>query len=371
MIISIDGKAQSGKTTFSSALAKHCLYAGYNAFSLSSGLLYRFITKNYLLKDPNIKINASTVYKKLHQISNNHDIFSEELTLTTHQINVLNDLVLEDFHLGLDKNKNTNLFYQNQHINADDYSDESLSILTSYFATIPQIRILVNNILYTLCLKYPSHLLFLDGRDLNSYVFKDMDARSYFIDVDNKQSAYRKYSKFLSNKEDKQAYEKAKKQSKILANNIYLRNYLDSHRRICPMEVKPNSLKTNYFFPKEVLAYELPKFHQFLAQIKLIKNDADYRYNLDQLTKARLDINFCCENLSVQKNQQLFKLLKQYHTKYANSMLDTNICQDQININVYTVLIQKYALSLDLLQENTLAQVQLQRQLKGFSRKKN
>lgn len=203
MIITVDGSSGSGKTSLCNGLANKFSNT-YTTYSFSSGVLYRLIAK---------MLNTN---------------------------NNLNDVLKHFSTKDITYHKEDKMFYYDDiKLDSDDFQTEEIAKQASILSQNIEVRNIVNNFLHDMYNEYANNsnsILFMDGRDLGSIVFKNDALVKFFLEIDIEQASIRRAKQLYQKEEDIQ-----QKQQEI-KHFLKSRNDADKNRSIAPLKKVDDSI---------------------------------------------------------------------------------------------------------------------------------
>ena len=269
--IAIDGGAATGKTAISKLLAKKL-----NIEYISTGLMYRLVTKLIIENDKLDLINNKSKQKDLQEFLNNY-----HHKISFYKGEILLDREVIDFELLHDKSIR------------DKVSEISSDITIRHFCTEEQKNIAKNK------------GILMEGRDITSIVMPDADVK-FFIEVEPEIKALRRVQQLQKNNLEA-SYEE------MLA-SVIARDKSDRDRKIAPLIKTEDSIEiyNNYLPIKKIVKF----------MFRDIKNMAMHDFEKNQ--KAVDEISKFNRNL----NQKLFDRSKNYskakESKIINAIEERN-----------------------------------------------
>lgn len=129
-VIAIDGSSGSGKTTICRLAARQFRQQGKKAAELSTGFFFRFYAKHP-------------------------------------ELNIL------DLDLSMVELKDNKFYLLGYEMDPEDYQDEATGQKASLLSQDAAVRAVVTNVIRLIAKRWNDYLLFMDGRDLTSVMFKD------------------------------------------------------------------------------------------------------------------------------------------------------------------------------------------------------
>lgn len=217
MIYTVDGSSGSGKTSLCNGLAKKFANENYETYSFSSGVLYRLLAK---------------------ELNENKNLTLKELLSHFDESDLTYDGVSKMFMYRL----NLDTIAKNYVLNPDLFQDENTASLASKLSQNKEVRTAVQKFLKAMADNFASAnntMLFMDGRDLGSVVFKDTAKMKFFLEIDIEKASKRRAEQLYSNLSEAEKLAKAKD----IKNFLKTRNDADKNRSIDPLVKTDDSIE--------------------------------------------------------------------------------------------------------------------------------